>query len=195
MSSPVKATAAILFLGIGACFCIWAINQATVEAEKRDKTAKSAGFSDFSEMTAANNAGFTDPTKWKAEKDARATARRLAQAAIDKQATDEKAIKDESNRKFQIAVQGAIALREMMKNPDSFSLERVNRMPDGSLCYTYRATNSFNAIIPGQAVFSPTETAISGSANFPMLWSKHCKGYGAEVANVAYALTYYPRRK
>jgi hypothetical protein len=85
-------------------------------------------------------------------------------------------------------------LRESMKNPDSFKLERVVRMPDGSLCYTYRAANSFNAIIPGQAVFSPTKTAMSGSVEFPFLWSKHCKGYGSEVENVAYALTYYPRK-
>lgn len=195
MRSPVKITAVILFVGIAGAFLIFAADRALVERQAAEKSAKSAGFSDASEMSAARDAGVTDPLKWKAEVARRQEAQRQAKAAADKQATEEKARKEESNRKFQIAVQGAIALREMMKNPDSFSLERVTRQSDGSLCYTYRAANSFNAIIPGQAVFSPTQTAISGQAAFPMLWSKYCKGYGQEVENVAFALTYYPRKK
>jgi hypothetical protein len=195
VSSPAKLTVAILFIGFGAGFCLWAADHVIAEARTLDKTAQLAGFSDSSDMSAANKAGFTDPITWKADKAARTAAAARAKANAEAQAATEQARKDESNRQFQVAVKAAIALREMMKNPDSFSLERVNQMADGTLCYTYRAANSFNAIIPGQAVFTQKETALSGSLNFPLLWSKHCRGYGPEVENVAYALTYYPRRK
>lgn len=195
MHSPAKWTAIILFLGVAAAFLVWSVFQTITERAKLNEKARIAGFADAAEMDDAAGNGIADPAKWRSEVARRAEAAKQAKARADARIAADKAAKEESNRKFQIAVKGALALREMMKNPDSFSLERVIRQTDGSLCYTYRAANSFNAIIPGQAVFSPTQTAISGSAQFPSLWSKYCRGFGEEVENVAYALTYYPRRK
>src|SRR5262249_4993740 len=52
-------------------------------------------------------------------------------------------------------------LRSNMKNPDSFKLEEALRMDDGTLCLTYRATNSFNAIVPGRAVIADNKISTS----------------------------------
>jgi hypothetical protein len=196
VQNPVKTGATILFLGVSLVFLILATHQHLLEQAELDKKAQAAGFADGSEMEQATASGFSDPAKWKAELSRRVEATRAAEAKAEAAAAARKAEKDESNRRFQAAVQGAIALREAMKNPDSFSLETVIRHADGSLCYTYRAANSFNAIIPGSAVITPTAGAASGDPAFAKLWNQHCKGYGEEIANVGYALTnFYPRRK
>lgn len=196
MQNPIKIAAAIAFLGLSTSFFIVSVDHYLAEKNRRDGAARAKGFSSSSEMDQATEAGFTDPAKWRADITRRQEEAKRAKAQADKISAEAKAAEEKSNREFQVAVQGAIQLREMMKNPDSFSLERVTQQSDGSLCYTYRAANSFNAIIPGQAVFSPLETAMTGMAKFPMLWSKHCKSYGREIENVGYALVnYYPRRK
>lgn len=184
---------------IGGAFVGYAISTVVRDYRSENAPAWKAGFANADEMDIAKKAGFSDPSLWHAEL-VRREALRDAQLAKIKAAQDEMKARDEaekvaSNAKFQVAIRGAIALRETMKNPDSFKLEQVMELPDGSLCYTYRAANSFNAIIPGQASYSPLKTAVSGSSAFPMLWSNKCKGYGAEIKNVAYALTnYYPRK-
>ena len=42
-------------------------------------------------------------------------------------------------------------LKESSKNPDSFRDAKAGVTGDGTICVTYRAANSFNAIIPGVA--------------------------------------------
>ena len=37
-----------------------------------------------------------------------------------------------------------------MKNPELFVLSTALEMDDGTLCVMYRATNSFDAIVPGK---------------------------------------------
>ncbi|MCK1322113.1 hypothetical protein IVA94_14675 [Bradyrhizobium sp. 156] len=181
----------------GAVFLAYAIISTYQDYETRNKPAWTAGFAGADDMDQAKQAGFTDSASWKTEVERRAAARAAEQASVDAARAQVKAADDarkrESNERFQAAVRGALALRERMKNPESFTLERVTRSADGALCYTYRAANSFNAIIPGQAQLSPLK--VKGSESFPMLWSDKCKGFqGDEVENVAYALTYYPRK-
>jgi hypothetical protein len=47
------------------------------------------------------------------------------------------------------------ALKNSMKDPDSFELKSLIVHPSGTACYEYRATNSFNAHIAGAAVLTP----------------------------------------
>jgi hypothetical protein len=68
-----------------------------------------------------------------------------------------------------------------MKNPASFKLEQASRMKDGTLCLSYRATNSFNAIVPGRAVISKTTIATSDDeSRFVPLWNKLCANKSGE---------------
>lgn len=48
---------------------------------------------------------------------------------------------------FQDAANKIRALKQVMKNPDSFELVEAVRIPGGTICVIYRATNSFNAKI------------------------------------------------
>jgi hypothetical protein len=76
--------------------------------------------------------------------------------------------------RFQGDVLRVRALRQAMKNPASFQLESAVRMKDGTLCLSYRATNSFNAIVPGQAVLSEKASATSGQKGFASQWNRLC---------------------
>lgn len=42
-------------------------------------------------------------------------------------------------------------IKRSLKNPDSFKLDRAAFTTDETICVTYRAANSFNAIVPGVA--------------------------------------------
>lgn len=52
----------------------------------------------------------------------------------------------------------ASRLRAEMKNPDSFNLVEAGISSAGAVCVTYRGTNSFNAVVTGQAVI-PSRTS------------------------------------
>ena len=56
--------------------------------------------------------------------------------------------KAEARWQRQVAALGS--LRQSMKNPELFVLSTALEMDDGTLCVMYRATNSFNAIVPGK---------------------------------------------
>lgn len=60
-------------------------------------------------------------------------------------------------------------LQQSVKNPDSFTLTRAFFTTDGFACIDYRATNSFNAVVPGRAVIS-LDVASSEDAD----WWKYC---------------------
>lgn len=72
---------------------------------------------------------------------------------------------------FQKVVAGAHILKQGMKNPDSFKLESAAMMADGSICYEYRSTNSFNAVVPGRYVVAPKNSGESAAS-----WNKYCGG-------------------
>lgn len=66
-------------------------------------------------------------------------------------------------------VRGAVALKKNMKNPASFELVSALRMDDGTICYEYRGTNSFNAVITSFYVLRPK----TGSASVAD-WNRYC---------------------
>ncbi len=72
---------------------------------------------------------------------------------------------------FKAVVIGAAALKAASKNPKSFKLESAVKMASGAICYEYRGTNSFNAIVPGNAVF-----ILGVGSSKPADWNKHCAG-------------------
>jgi hypothetical protein len=78
-----------------------------------------------------------------------------------------------------------------MKDPDTFELKDVIYMDDGSICYTYRAKNSFNAMLQGDAVVESSPKGIkmlvSGhdGNRFVSAWNKHCaKKTGKDLTDV-----------
>ena len=94
---------------------------------------------------------------------------------------EEKAKKAADDARWVREVVTVSQLRKSMKNPASFNLEQALRMKDGTLCLSYRATNSFNAIVPGRAVISKTTIATSDDeSRFVPLWNKLCANKGGE---------------
>jgi hypothetical protein len=78
---------------------------------------------------------------------------------------------------FQRYVALVATLKKSMKNPASFQLEQAMRIKEGTLCLQYRATNSFNAIVPSQAVIVNNKITVKDhSDNFAGVWNKHCAG-------------------
>lgn len=73
--------------------------------------------------------------------------------------------------RFQMAALGLRALKQSMKNPASFQLTNAIAIGDDTFCYEYRATNSFNAVVPGHFVWVPSAKVSSESA---AAWNKHC---------------------
>jgi hypothetical protein len=67
-------------------------------------------------------------------------------------------------------------LRNSMKNPDSFKLVDALEMKDGTLCIDYRATNSFNAIVPGRAVITNKNIIATGHDQFVAQGNARCGG-------------------
>lgn len=63
------------------------------------------------------------------------------------------------------AVSALTSLKKAAKNPKSFELESFVFFPGGSACYEYRASNSFNAIVPGRAVFDAGTRRVLTSEN------------------------------
>lgn len=94
--------------------------------------------------------------------------------------------KDKRNVRMSFAALGATQLKNSSKDPDSFQLKSLYLAPDGTACYTYRAKNSFNALLEGEAV-KPTKGRMlieeHDGDNFVNAWNKSCtKSGGEEIA-------------
>lgn len=62
-----------------------------------------------------------------------------------------------------------------MKNPASFDLEEAIRMDNDTPCISYRARNSFNAVIPGEAVITQDRIYTSDKrSSFVAQYNKLC---------------------
>lgn len=92
--------------------------------------------------------------------------------------------------RFQKDAAAVRSLKASMKNPASFKMEQALRMDDGTLCVTYRATNSFNAIVPGRAVVAAGKIVTSDQADvFPTRWNSRCVGKrGSDVTYIRQAI-------
>lgn len=79
-----------------------------------------------------------------------------------------------------VAVAGAKSLMAAMKNPDSFQINDVSYAEGGGICYTYRARNSFNAVIQANAVIDSQAkdpkilTSDRDGNRFVSVWNKKC---------------------
>ena len=88
------------------------------------------------------------------------------------------------DQEFQHVLLAAKLLKQGMKNPDAFKLASAVMLKDGTICFEYRSTNSFNAIVPGTFALTPDK----GSAN-EKDWHKYCAGKaGTNYTSVRQAL-------
>jgi hypothetical protein len=86
---------------------------------------------------------------------------------------------EKDNVYFQFAVQGVKALRDEMRNPDSFKLSQAILMPDGAACYTYRAQNGFGGMNEGYFVLPPDGQGRTNEEDgFSSAWKKECVKQG-----------------
>jgi hypothetical protein len=73
-----------------------------------------------------------------------------------------------------------------MKDPDSFELKRATLMTDGTVCYGYRARNSFNAMLRGSAVLVTATKKVEmlvqeqHGNRFVAAWKKRCAARSGE---------------
>lgn len=78
---------------------------------------------------------------------------------------------DPKEAQFRTVVAGARWLKQNMHNPASFELVSATMIDDKAICYEYRGTNSFNAIVLNRRVI--TDNVNSGDRKE---WNKHCAG-------------------
>jgi len=84
-----------------------------------------------------------------------------------------------------MALLGAQQLKQTMKDPESFKLRAAVLMDDGTVCYNYRAKNSFGAELPGSAVIVRRKNDIQllveqSSQGFATAWNKRCANKNGE---------------
>jgi len=82
---------------------------------------------------------------------------------------------------------GALALKNASKDPETFELKAATVMADGTTCYSYRAKNSFGAMLAGDAVLTSSGKILvhekDGNA-FVSVWNKNCtKAGGNDIAS------------
>jgi hypothetical protein len=192
VQNPVKTGMTILFVGCAGIFAALSLDKVLTENKRMDALAQQAGFADNDEMQSAKAAGFGEAGPYRAKLKADAEARReqerqRAEVAARAKATEE-ADKKAQQARFEQGSMYAIALKKSMKNPDSFKLEVARRTGDGVFCFEYRAANSFNAIIPGKALFGAGKAATSDQAGFAPLWNKHCTKPAEDFRTIVYAM-------
>ena len=99
-------------------------------------------------------------------------------------------VKAREEAEFQRAVLVAKSVKAAMKNPASFTLESAVLTDARAVCLTYRATNSFNAVVPGYAIGTPDDKLRAGSgSDLAAAWNKHCASKpGRDITYVRQAL-------
>lgn len=93
----------------------------------------------------------------------------------------EVAARTKREAEFQFGVTATKLVKSNLKNPASFQFVDAGVVDGGALCLTYRATNSFNAVITEQ---------IAVKRNFQKGdWNKECGGkYPQEMNHIKQAL-------
>jgi len=82
-----------------------------------------------------------------------------------------------------IARMGAVQLKQAMKDPEAFELRSLVLTPNGTACYSYRAKNSFGAILPGHAVLTRKGNMIlqeQDQDSFARIWNAQCSGHSGD---------------
>lgn len=122
------------------------------------------------------------------EREAMAAA--VQQTKPPEQRAAEAAAKLIEEREFQLAVRAAKILKAGMKNPASFQLTEAVRTDEGVLCFEYRGTNSFNAVVPSYAVIPPGGQPAAGPLrDVAKAWNKHCANRQAtDMMHIVHAM-------
>ena len=106
------------------------------------------------------------------------TPEQVAQAKAQKDKADgiAKAKKDKENQILTLAAAGAKTLKQSSKDPQTFEFVSITTHPNSSVCYEYRAKNSFNAMLAGDAVLADGKLLVHESAGnaFVKAWNKNC---------------------
>lgn len=139
-------------------------------------------------LTPAQLAAEEKQKREKAKVDEKEAAEKAAQIEAEKTKVEaEKARtlsdKDKHNTQMALAALGAAQLKDAAKDPDTFQLKSLYLTPDGTACYTYRAKNSFNAHLKGEAVLTTKGKMLIAEHDgnsFANAWNKSCTDSGGE---------------
>lgn len=112
-------------------------------------------------------------TQMKIQRDKQESANK---AKKDKQDAEEKAAKDKESQTRGLALASAKALKNSSKDPQTFEFTSVVTHPNSSVCFEYRAKNSFNAMLAGSAVLANGKLLVREHAGnaFVQAWNKNC---------------------
>jgi zinc-ribbon domain len=86
------------------------------------------------------------------------------------------AAKDQESETRGLALLGARALKAGSKDPKTFEFEKIVAHPNWTVCYEYRAKNSFNAVLAGEAVLVKNKMLVHerDGNSFVRAWNKSC---------------------
>lgn len=104
----------------------------------------------------------------------------MSEEEITKIKETENLAKKRADDQIKVAALTAQVLKQAMKNPDSFKLKKIIIYDDYVFCYTYQGTNSFNAVIQENAIFTnklELLTETDGNKFFSR-WNKLCTRSG-----------------
>ncbi|GJH22774.1 hypothetical protein CBA19CS22_39550 [Caballeronia novacaledonica] len=97
------------------------------------------------------------------------------------QAAQQEAAKDNAERDMRIEIRrGADAIRDGMRDPDSFKLEAAAKnKKTGMICYQFRARNGFGGMNRDASMYSTAGNGkwfYSSTPGFKARWAKECVG-------------------
>jgi len=72
------------------------------------------------------------------------------------------------------AVEGAKAIKQVMRDPNSFQLEMMNLMPSGAVCYAYQSRNEAGKMHQNIAVLIKNEIKTDEMQGFEQQWLEEC---------------------
>lgn len=170
-----------------AALCVWAglnyyraqarmARQAQLQAEQAERAAARAKA--YIELRTPEEIVADNARKAEAER------RRADAAAME--VANERIAQARRERAMRYAIAGARALKQGMKDPESFVLRAATMQDDGAVCFQYRGKNSFGATLPGRMVIDPDgkpHAEENRDRGFAAAWAKHCERIGEEVAD------------
>lgn len=77
----------------------------------------------------------------------------------------QEAAKELKNKMYDSYVDGVILLKKKMKDPSSFEVEEAYALPNMTVCYKYRAKNSFGALGVGYAIITNDTVFVKEKMN------------------------------
>src|SRR5665213_2827938 len=122
------------------------------------------------------------------QQDKRDTETARAAALTPEQQAQESAARLKRGAQLTAGARGAWIIKHAAKDPEAFELRSAVVKSAGATCYEYRAKNSYGAVLPGEAVLSPTGRMYvkeQDEGAFARVWNKECTVAGGdEVAPV-----------